>query len=184
MSNHYLCLAISPVNGTQLKSDTNIDVLTIRKALQDALAELFGVTTAGTYIDVLAVTKFTASPTLSSTDAAVGDRRRPWGEVVLRVHPSRPKPTFFTTSTTMKSIIIHSTRSHVSYYTDRPTVVEARNDVPMHQDTSTLPRPVPPPTSPAPPRYPGSTRDPPLFPDPRPTPLPLPLPTSPPRSRS
>ncbi|KAL4071586.1 hypothetical protein V8B97DRAFT_1917396 [Scleroderma yunnanense] len=88
MSNHYLCLAISPVNGTQLKSDTNIDVLTIRKALQDALAELFGVTTAGTYIDVLAVTKFTASPTLSSTDAAVGDRRRPWGEVVLRVHPS------------------------------------------------------------------------------------------------
>ncbi|KIM53264.1 hypothetical protein SCLCIDRAFT_453848 [Scleroderma citrinum Foug A] len=83
---HYLCLSVSPVNAAQLNSDTDIDVLTIRKALQDALAELFGITAAGTYIDILAVTK---SPTVSSASAdAAGERRARWGEVVLRVHPS------------------------------------------------------------------------------------------------
>ena len=82
---HYLCLSVSPVNAAQLNSDTDIDVLTIRKALQDALAELFGTTAAGTYIDILAVTKSDASG--PSADA-LGYRRARWGEVVLRVHPS------------------------------------------------------------------------------------------------
>jgi len=81
---HYLCLSVAPVNAAQLTSGTDIDVLTIRKALQDALAELFGITAAGTYMDILAVTKPNASPT-----DAVGERRAlVWGEVVLRIHPS------------------------------------------------------------------------------------------------
>ena len=91
MSRHYLCLSISPINAAQLNANVNtdIDVLTIRKALQDALAELFGVTTAGTCIDILAVTQSEPTPPSTSTaNASARERRGPWGQAVLRVHPS------------------------------------------------------------------------------------------------
>ncbi|KAI6101749.1 hypothetical protein EDD16DRAFT_1648190 [Pisolithus croceorrhizus] len=80
-NHHYLRLLLSLSAGTaDCEVDVDVDVLTIRKALQDALSDMFGITSAGTYIDILAVTKW-------STGVRVGGRD-PWGEVILRVHPS------------------------------------------------------------------------------------------------
>lgn len=81
-NHHYLRLSITlPVRTADSEPDEDVDVLTIRKALQDALGDSFGITSAGTYIDILAVTKW------STGGVRVGGRD-PWGEVILRVHPS------------------------------------------------------------------------------------------------
>lgn len=80
---HYLLLSLS-LQSTSPDLHPNPDVLTIRKALQDALATLFGITSAGTYIDILALTKYSSlspSPARSAEDSS-------WGNVLLRVHPS------------------------------------------------------------------------------------------------
>ncbi|KIK13346.1 hypothetical protein PISMIDRAFT_685202, partial [Pisolithus microcarpus 441] len=78
---HYLRILLTlPARAADCNVDVDVDVLTIRKALQDALSDTFGITSAGTYIDVLAVTRW-------NTGVRVGGRD-PWGEVVLRVHPS------------------------------------------------------------------------------------------------
>ncbi|KAI6134343.1 hypothetical protein EV401DRAFT_2064091 [Pisolithus croceorrhizus] len=80
-NHHYLRLLLSLSAGTaDCDVDVDVDVLTIRKALQDALSDTFGITSAGTYIDILAVAKW-------NTGVRIGGRD-PWGEVILRVHPS------------------------------------------------------------------------------------------------
>ncbi|KAI6148125.1 hypothetical protein BKA82DRAFT_1007348 [Pisolithus tinctorius] len=81
-NHHYLRLSITlPVRTADSEPDEDVDVLTIRKALQDALGDSFGITSAGTYIDVLAVTKW------STGGVRVGGRD-PWGEVIVRAHTS------------------------------------------------------------------------------------------------
>lgn len=58
-THHYIRLAVEP---------RCTDVLRIRKSLQDALSDMFGLTFAGTYIDVLSVDELGS-------------------ETVVRVHP-------------------------------------------------------------------------------------------------
>lgn len=41
---HYICLSVSP---------PNIDTLSLRKSLQDALTQTFGLTSSSIYIDIL-----------------------------------------------------------------------------------------------------------------------------------
>ncbi|KAG6335812.1 hypothetical protein ID866_3270 [Astraeus odoratus] len=76
---HYIRLSISLQSAPN--ADIDVDVLTIRKAIQDAMADLFGITSAGTYLDVLSVTK-------TDVRGASTSQRGQWGEVVLRVHLS------------------------------------------------------------------------------------------------
>ncbi|KAI6013914.1 hypothetical protein EDC04DRAFT_2756379 [Pisolithus marmoratus] len=80
-NHHYLRLSLTlPVGTADSDVDVDVDVLTIRKTLQDTLDDSFGITSAGAYMDILTVTKW-------STDVRV-DGRGPWGEVILRVDPS------------------------------------------------------------------------------------------------
>ncbi|KZP05376.1 hypothetical protein FIBSPDRAFT_847812, partial [Athelia psychrophila] len=75
---HYILFALAPP----------CDALLVRKALQDALAQAFGLTSAGTHMDVLWVSPPSpASSSSSTTKTGAAERRGRWSVLDRRACP-------------------------------------------------------------------------------------------------